>query len=748
MKIVGRLACWLCFAISMLITAALTAQIADAGDWTHWRGPEQDGVSRETGLVDDWSFQDGKNVLWKSETGGRSTPIVLNGRVYLNCRTNDDVNDEQEKVHSQEQVVCWDAATGEELWRDKFNVFQTDIPAPRVGWASMAGDKETGNVYMHSVSGLFRCYSPDGKVVWEHSLFEDFGKISGYGGRTQTPIIDEDRVIVSFLALNWGDTSKPPPKQNYYAFDKRTGELQWVSRPGGKPYDTNYSAPLVRVINGVRTLIAGNSDGGIYAINARTGQPIWGFRMSKRGLNSSPAVEENRVYISHGEDNIDNADFGRIQCIDATGSGDVTETHGLWRIDSIKAGYASLLVKDGILYVVADTGTLYAFDSKDGSKLWEHNLGTVGKGSPVWADGKLYVMEVNGNVHILKPSREKCESLSHEQLAAADGEGLDEIYASPAIADGRIFLVTRDRTLCLGQKGAEPTSDSVPSLAAEKPVEKEVALVQLIPFETRLSSDQQQEYKLKAYDKNGRLISTTTPQLVVGDGLSNATAEGAVLKIGTAASEQAGTLTAKLGEHTATARVRVFPELPWKWTFDGYQGKRVPATWINAFLKLQPSEVDGETVLRGGAGKGRPSAYVWLGPADMNNYIVQADVMLKEQKRRLPSVGITVNRYNLIIKGNNSKLAIQSWAPHLRMAKQERYRSDPDVWYTMKLQVDVKDDGAHVRGKVWKRDEDEPEEWTIETVDPHPNTEGSPGLYMYRLADLYYDNVIVTKKEE
>ena len=744
--------CPLYVCIIALLAIVLQTGVANAGDWTHWRGPEQDGISRETGLIDDWSFADGTNMLWESETGGRSTPIVLNGRVFLNCRTNDDVNDPDEKIHAREQVVCWDAASGKELWRDKFNVFQTDIPAPRVGWASMAGDKETGYVYMHSVCGLFRCYDADGKVVWEHSLFEDFGKISGYGGRTQTPIIDEDRVIVSFLALNWGDTAKPPPKQNYYAFDKRTGKLLWVSRPGGKPFDTNYSAPIVRVMNGVRTLIAGNSDGGVYAINARTGQPIWGFRMSKRGLNASPVVEGNRVYISHGEDNIDNQEFGRIQCIDATGIGDVTETHSLWRIDSIKAGYASLLVKDGILYVVADTGMLHAFDSKTGKPLWQHKLGTVGKGSPIWADGKLYVMEVNGNIHILKPSREKCESLSHVNLTAAEGDGLDEIYASPAIADGRIYFVTRDRTICVGRPNTTPTSDPVPPLAAEKPAESEVALVQLVPFEIQMRPGEEQNYELRAYDRNGRWISTTKPELQIGKGLSSLSAASATLKAGAAAvkqtGEQAGTITAKLGDLTATARVRVFPSLPWKWTFDGYKGKRVPATWINAFLKLQPREVEGETVLRGGAGKGRPSAMVWLGPADMKNYTVQADMLLKEQRRRLPSGGITVNRYNLILKGNTSKLALQSWAPHLRMAKQVKYRSDPDVWYTMKLQVDIEDDGAHVRGKVWKRAEAEPSEWTIETVDPHPNTEGSPGIYMYRLADLYYDNVIVTEKEE
>jgi outer membrane protein assembly factor BamB len=252
------------------IMLLFTTSLASAGDWAHWRGPEHNGISRETNLVDEWSL-DGKNVLWKSDIGGRSAPIVLNGRVYLNCRTHHDVTDPKDKINAQEQVVCWDAKTGKVIWKDVFNVFQTDIPSPRVGWASMVGDPETGNVYVHSVSGLFRCYSADGKVLWETSLSEDYGKISGYGGRTQTPIIDENLVIVSFLQLNWGKTAAPPPKQTYYAFDKKSGKLLWTAAPGGAPFDTNYSAPIVTVIDGVRQLIAGNADGGCYGMNARTG---------------------------------------------------------------------------------------------------------------------------------------------------------------------------------------------------------------------------------------------------------------------------------------------------------------------------------------------------------------------------------------------------------------------------------------------------------------------------------------------
>lgn len=720
----------------------------NAADWAQWRGPEMMGISREKGLIDEWSLGDKKNVLWESPIGGRATPVVLNGKIYLNSRTTHNVN-KPEKIHSRSQVVCRDVKTGEVLWQDFINVFQTDIAAPRVGWASMAGDTETGNVYVHTVSGLFRCYSGDGEKLWEYALRPDFGLINGYGGRTQTPIIDEDRVIVSFLCMNWGDTAKPPPKQTYYAFDKKSGELLWTAAPGGRPFDTNYSCPVVTVINGTRMLIGGNSDGGIHAFNARTGEKIWGFRMSKRGLNASTVVDGDLVYISHGEDNIDSTDFGRIQCIDATGKGDVTDTHSIWRVDNIKAGYASLLVKDGILYVVSDTGKLYAFDSKDGTQLWVHNLGTVGKGSPAWADGKLYVMEVNGNVHILKPSREKCESLSHVQIPSANGEGMDEIYASPAIADGRVFVVTRDRTFCLGTPDHEVQSDPIPPLAEETPATDKIAHLQLIPYETKLMGSGEVDYTVKAFDANGHFIKNVEAEISLVDELPGTSVSGAKLTLDQPKYAAGGKVKASFEGLEAVARIRVFPSLPWNFGFDNSSGgSPVPVTWINAFGKVKPAELEGNPVASFKVPKGRPSAMVWMGPSELTNYTVSGDVYLTEQKRKIASVGLTANRYNLILKGNNYKLAIQSWAPHLRMAKQQKFRVDTDSWYTMKLSVDIKEGEATVRGKVWKRDEEEPAEWTIEAVDPHANENGSPGLYVYSLADAFIDNIQVTENKE
>ncbi len=751
------------FAVVGLMTPQFSSLFAQ--NWANWRGPEQNGISRETGLVDTFKFaEDGEreNILWSSDIGGRATPIVLNGRVFLNCRTHHDVNDPDEKINAGEQVVCWDAATGELLWRDVFNVFQTDIPAPRVGWASMCGDEETGYVYVHSVSGIFKCYQPDGTLVWEHSLHEKFGKLSGYGGRTQTPIIDEDRVIVSFLAANWGDTKGPGPKHYYYAFDKKTGELEWASAPGVAPRDTNYSVPVIAVINGQRLLIGGNGDGNLYAMQARTGKKVWEFKMSKRGLNTTPVVDGKYVYMSHGEDNIDNTEFGRVQCIDASGTGDITESGSVWRHDGVKAGYTACLFKDGILYVTSDTGKIYAYDGKDGTPLWNYAIGTVGKGSPIWADGKFYVMEVNGHIHCLKPSREGCEELCKIQLKAVDeAAGLDEIYASPAIANGRVYFVTRDRTICVGKEGQASSLGEPLKLPAEKETSDEIATLLVTPYEVALRAGESAEFTLKAYDANGNFIKEfggdemPASGLELGEGLNGLSVEGNKISVPANWNKSVGgNFTVKVNDIVAKGRVRAFSsEKTWSWNFDDYKPMQVPPTWIRAFAKLKPTAVPGSDNIAMKSGgleqvRGRPSHLVWMGLPDMKNYTVQADVYVTEQKRRIASVGITANRYNFIIKGNNEKLSLQSWTAHLRLGAIQPFVPDVDTWYTMKMEVKMNEDqSATVMGKVWKRGEAEPEEWTMEVNDPRGNQSGSPGLYMYSLSDSYFDNVIVVQKD-
>ena len=413
---------------------------AVAGDWPTWRGPNQDGTSPETGLASAWSTE-GENLRWRAEFIGRSTPIVLDGRVYVIGRVGADIT-------QQERIACFDAETGEQLWNYQFNVFHTTISFNRVGWTSLVGDVETGNIYAHGVQGLFFCFDKEGNIRWSHSLTEEYGRISGYGGRVHTPIIAGDLVVISFLNSGWGDQSVP--RHRYFAFDKRTGELVWVSTPGGRPLDTTYSTPVVATINGQPLIIGGNADGGIYAMKQNTGEMVWGFKLSQRGINTSVIVSGTRVYASHSEENIDTTTMGRIVCIDATGTGDITETHEVWRYDGVNVGYASPTLNAGHLYVVDNSANVHAINADTGAVAWEHNIGKVGRGSPTWADGKLYVTEVNGGFAILQPTETGCETLSRQEIHRVDDDHYVEIYGSAAISNGRIYFTTEEHLYCIG----------------------------------------------------------------------------------------------------------------------------------------------------------------------------------------------------------------------------------------------------------------------------------------------------------
>ena len=174
-------------ALFILSLALATPTRALAGDWAEWRGPLRDGVSPEKNLPSRWSPA-GENLAWKAPFGGRSAPIVFNERVYL-------VNTAGKGETLQERVMCFDADTGKLLWEHRFNVYLSDVPPHRVGWASPVGDPASGNVYAFGVGGTLVALSRDGKVIWERSLGEDFGLLTTHGGRTVSPIIDGDLVI-------------------------------------------------------------------------------------------------------------------------------------------------------------------------------------------------------------------------------------------------------------------------------------------------------------------------------------------------------------------------------------------------------------------------------------------------------------------------------------------------------------------------------------------------------------------------
>ena len=192
---------WLA-AAALLLGVTLSAQgprRMAIGDWPEMRGPNRDGISRETGLIDKWALN-GENFLWRVPYGGRSAPIVMGNRVYVQ-------NPSGRGPNLQERVMALDADTGKVVWEYKFNIFQSDVPPHRVGWASPAADPETGNIYAFSGGAQAIALDKDGKLLWDRSFGEEWAAFTTHGGRTMSPVVDGDLVIVSAAGVELGESA-------------------------------------------------------------------------------------------------------------------------------------------------------------------------------------------------------------------------------------------------------------------------------------------------------------------------------------------------------------------------------------------------------------------------------------------------------------------------------------------------------------------------------------------------------------
>ncbi len=730
-----------------------TTQTAVASDWPSWRGPEQSGFTREKAPVTDWS-PSGKNLLWKSPEGGRSTPIIMNGRVFF-------VGPVGDGTCLRERVICLDADTGKTLWEFAFNVFFTDVVANRVGWTSVVGDTETGNIYVHTTGGDVLCLSRDGKLVWRRSMMQEFNRVSGYGGRLMNPIVDEDRVVISFLNTNWGSQAKPCHR--YLALDKKSGQVIWWAEPGGVPMDTTYAIPLVTVIEGKRLLIAPNADGRVYGMLARTGQVVWSCALSKIGLNVSPVADGKYVYIGQSEENLDTTLMGRLACVDGSKTGDITKSGEFWRLDGLDAGYASPAIGNGRVYSVDNSAMLHCVDAKTGKKAWEFKLGRVGKGSPVLtADGVIYVGEQNGVFWILKDAGEKCETLSRVAFAGPDNS-IDEIFGSPAVCGGRVYFMTRYGTYCLGSKDSAAPTVTIPAMAAESGTGGEPAKsIKVIPGEISLAPGETVKFAVRAYTASGAIVPDSGAAQWNMTGLKGALGKDGTFTAPSDSAYSAGMITAKIGELTAPTRVRISPKMPIKEDFEKMVADAPPPGWVGVMGKTKIVEREGSKCFKKMAEKGKPSP-VWKmrafsNPPIAGGYTVEADVLGTLAKKRFkPDMGLINSGYEMVLMGMTKELELSRWRdePEHALRKKLPMELKPDQWYRMKLQVVMKDGKAMIGGKVWPRGEAEPSTWTMDFEDACPNTEGSPGIFTYSNgttdksdgAEVYVDNYMVHGNE-
>ncbi|MBI3049620.1 MAG: PQQ-binding-like beta-propeller repeat protein [Acidobacteria bacterium] len=737
----------LCLGAALLVAAsvALTAQgprRVAIGDWPEMRGPNRDGVSRETGLIDTWRLN-GENFLWRAPYGGRSAPIVVGNRVYVQ-------NPAARGTNLQERVMALDADTGKVIWEHKFNLYQSDVPAHRVGWASPAADPETGNIYALSGGAEVIALSRDGKRLWSRSFGEEFAAFTTHGGRTMSPVVDGDLVIVSAAVSNWG--AMAGRAHRFIALDKRTGDVVYMANPGGRPYDTAYASPLIATINGIRLLIAGLGDGGIHAIKPQTGERVWSFPAAKRAINTGVGVRGNYVFVSHGDENLEGNELGLLAAIDGSQSGDIKTAK--WAIKGIEFTYSPPVVDGSRLYQIDNGSHLRAFDLEAGNQLWELELGTAQKAPPVLADGKIYVGTDNGTFHIIRPRADRGEMLSKVELpnsvnSCCGSEGTPEqILAGAAVSRGRIFFVSSDAVYAIGSKQPKPVS----GYAVDEPAQSgqgAPAHLQVLPTELVLEPGQTVKLRVRVFDDKGRFLREETNATWALDGLKGTVTNGAFTPAADG-KEQAGLITATAGTLKGQARARIVRPLSWKETFEDYLDKAIPPGWVNAqAMAISVTTLDGQKVLQKAPldtifMRGR----AFIGPVTWSDYTFEADVRANTRRRQMGDVGITAQRYSLVLYGNSQRLKIEPWEPETARTVTVPFAWKPDTWYRLKLRVENLPNGqVRARGKAWPAGEPEPAAWIIEKLDPIGNRQGAPGLFINAQFGAYYDNVVLTKNQ-
>jgi len=764
-------------------SAALLTSSATAADWPDWRGPMQDRHYDGPPLVTSFDPEAGTNVLWKSdEAGGISTPVIMRGKLFTLVRHKPGTTEEAEKV------LCLDAATGKKLWENVFNVYLSDVPAERVGWSAVIADPSSNTVFAHGVCGAFTAIdATTGKTKWQRSLHEEFGFLSTYGGRTNIPVVFEDLVIASAVVTGWGDTARPAHR--FLGLDKATGEVRWMNGTKELPEDTTYSTPSLAALGGHAALIFGSSDGSVWNFQPRTGKAVWNFKLSRRGLNVAPLVQGEDVFISQAEENLDNTSMGSVTKFKGVGTGDITATNVVWQKKGVMDGRSMPVVLGDRVYFVDDGAKIYAFAKETGEPVGKpvKLLGTIVRGSPLVADGKLYACSTSG-WHVLEPTKDGLKFVNRMRL-----NDEDEVTASPVACNGLVYLTTNARLYCLGEKMAGPgdSRDSGPSpdivAASTGGTPGEPAWVQVVPAEAQIAAGATVPLKVRLFDAAGRFVKESPAEF--------ATTAGGMSKEGVytapASGHTAAIITAKVGSLEGKSRVRSMPPLPWRFDFEdiplaadpktGVVKGEPPLPWIGMRYRHVVRDVAGSkclvkvtTIPKGTRSQG------WIGPIGLHDYSVQADFRAQEtgvekpgspasdtpkssgsdadaftkkfgnpaalEKARMPDMGLVAQRYTLDLMGASQQLQLRSWPPQVAtyFSKTIPFAWEAGRWYTMKLEARTKDGSAVLRGKVWPRGEKEPEAWTIEGVHAAGNLQGSPGFFgNSKDSEISIDNVSV-----
>lgn len=397
----------------------LTAATVSA-DWPAWRGPVSDGHQSGSGYPEKWTVNE---VRWKLPLPGKgsSTPIVWKDRVYLTT-----------PAEGQDTVMAVDLKDGEVIWQTSLGP-ETPAKHATLGSSSNASPVTDGtSVFVYFKSGRFAALDMEGKVRWSQNLTEQFGREQLYWDTGTSPVVTDRHVVMT--RMHGGESW-------IAGFDKETGKLAWKQdRNFQTPSenDNGYTTPVTIQHEGRPALLVWGADH-LTAHDAADGRLLWtvgGFNPEGTGFwpaIASPVVQGDMVVVPVGRD--DRNDQSRVHGIRLGGSGDVTETHRVWKRDDLGVFASTPALHEGRVYLLRHRGEVVCLDPATGKTLWSEAFPRERApyySSPLVAGGKLYAAREDGTVFVARVG-EKFEMLSANDMG-------ERLVASPVPAGTGILL--------------------------------------------------------------------------------------------------------------------------------------------------------------------------------------------------------------------------------------------------------------------------------------------------------------------
>ncbi len=407
---------------------AQNSSTTNTDNWPQFRGPNGLGVSHDKRLPLTWTTD--KNLLWKTELpgAGASSPIVVGDRVFVTCYSGYGVPGQAKGDISQLQrhLLCVNALNGTVVWKKDFPAVLPESPTVREhGYAASTPAWDGERLYVFfGKSGVF-AFDLDGKQLWKADVGD---KHHGWGSAA-SPVVYKDLLIINACIES----------DSLVALDKKTGKEKWRARGIKESWNTPL---IVTTQNGTSELIVAIL-GKILAFNPETGVPLWNCDTDISWYMAPSVVAHNSVVSALG---------GRsgvaALAVRTGGKGDVTKTHRLWT-STKGSNVSSPIAHNGHLYWMHDSlGIAYCSEIETGKIIYEVRVARAGQvyASPILADDKLYYLTRSGQTYVLKAGPK------YELLATNDLSDRSSFDASPAVADGRLYLRSNRFLYSVGKK--------------------------------------------------------------------------------------------------------------------------------------------------------------------------------------------------------------------------------------------------------------------------------------------------------